>query len=162
MLYEVSRWIHILSNLLWLCAFVGSLLYGIRIYKTKKSSSADNLIQIERLLAKWGTVVGAGGIIVSGWALSSIAQGPQWGWFDILLYPWLALKQLLFVIILVLIVIDLNRSKKLIKEIQSGDLAGKQSVEKWSAVYYYTVAVYILVVISTLLGWYKPGLTTFG
>ncbi|PAU95737.1 hypothetical protein CK503_01365 [Aliifodinibius salipaludis] len=162
MLYELSRWIHILSNLIWLCAFVGSLLYGIRIYRTKKSSSTDNLIQTERLLAKWGTIVGAGGIIVSGWALSSIAQGPQWGWFDIQLYPWLALKQLLFVIILVFIVIDLNRSKELNKRLQAGDFVGKQSVEKWSAAYRYTVAVYILVVISTLLGWYKPGLTTFG
>jgi hypothetical protein len=71
--------------------------YGFRIYQAKSSPAIYKLIQTERLLAKWGAAVGAGGIIISGWVLSSISQGPQWGWFDIQLYLWLALKQLLFV-----------------------------------------------------------------
>lgn len=163
MLYELFWWIHILSYLIWLCAFAGSLVYGFRIYKAKGASTTYKLIQTERMLTKWGTMVGAGGIIISGWVLSSISQGPQWGWFDIQLYPWLALKQLLFVIILILIAIDLKRSRALAKRLQSDDPnPEKLSVKMWSAAYRFSIAVYIFVVISTLLGWYKPGLTTFG
>lgn len=162
MFYELFRWAHILSYLIWLCVFAGSLAYSIRIYSAKDMSTLYNLIQTERLITKWGIIIGASGIIISGWILSSIPQGPQWGWFDIQLYPWLALKQLLFVIILILITIDLWRSKKLARwmEGNKNDQAG--IVKKWSAAYRFSVAVYILVIISTLLGWYKPGLTTFG
>jgi Na+/H+ antiporter NhaD/arsenite permease-like protein len=121
------------------------------------------LIQTERLITRWGTILGAGGILISGWILSSIPQGPQWGWFDIQLYPWLALKQLLFVIILLLIVFDLTQSKQLAKRLKSKDADKvERSVKKWKAVYRLSMAVYILVIVSTLLGWYKPGLTTFG
>jgi hypothetical protein len=125
-------------------------------------STLYNLIQTERLITKWGIIIGASGIIISGWILSSIPQGPQWGWFDIQLYPWLALKQLLFVIILILITIDLWRSKKLARQMQKNKNDQAGIVKKWSAAYRFSVAVYILVIISTLLGWYKPGLTTFG
>lgn len=163
MLYELFRWIHVISYIIWLCAFAGSLFYGFRIYLAKSPSATYQLIQIERRFAKWGNIVGAGGIIISGWVLSTIPQGPQWGWFDVQLYPWLALKQLLFVIILILITVDVKRSIKLAQWIQSNDAnAEKLSVKKWSAAYRFSIAIYILVVISTLLGWYKPGLTTFG
>lgn len=162
MFYELFRWAHILSYLIWLCAFAGSLAYGIRIYSAKDTSTLYNLIQTERLITKWGIIIGASGIIISGWILSSIPQGPQWGWFDIQLYPWLALKQLLFVIILILITIDLWRSKKLARQMQKNKNDQAGIVKKWSAAYRFSVAVYILVIISTLLGWYKPGLTTFG
>lgn len=163
MLYEVFLWIHILSYLVWLGAFAGSLLYGFRIYRANSPFTTCKLIQAERMLAKWGTIVGAGGIIISGWVLSSISQGPQWGWFDIQLYPWLALKQLLFGLVLILIVVDFSRSNKLVKLLQlDSPNAKKLSVKMWIAAYRFSIAVYILVVISTLLGWFKPGLTTFG
>ncbi len=163
MLYEFFRWTHIFSYLIWLCALAGSLVYGIRIYLIKSPPTIYKLIQTERLITKWGHILGAGGIIVSGWVLSTITQGPQWGWFDVQLYPWLALKQLLFVIILLLIIVDLKRSKKLARQLRSRDLdSEKLSVKKWSAAYRFSMTVYLLVVISTLLGWYKPGLTTFG
>jgi hypothetical protein len=133
------------------------------IYQQRNISTTLALIQTERLITRWGTILGAGGILISGWILSSIPQGPQWGWFDIQLYPWLALKQLLFVIILLLIVFDLTQSKQLAKRLKSKDADKvERSVKKWKAVYRLSMAVYILVIVSTLLGWYKPGLTTFG
>lgn len=163
MLYELFRWIHLLSYLIWLGTCVGSLAYGIMIYQQRNISTTLALIQTERLITRWGTILGAGGILISGWILSSIPQGPQWGWFDIQLYPWLALKQLLFVIILLLIVFDLTQSKQLAKRLKSKDADKvERSVKKWKAVYRLSMAVYILVIVSTLLGWYKPGLTTFG
>ena len=163
MLYELFRWIHILSYLIWFGAFAGSLFYGFRIYLAKSLSATHQLIQTERRLAKWGTIVGAGGIIISGWVLSTIPQGPQWGWFDVQLYPWLALKQLIIVIILALIIFDLRRSKKLAQWIQENKANDRvEALKKWSAAYCCSIVVYILVVISTLLGWYKPGLTSFG
>ncbi len=163
MLYELFRWIHILSYLIWLCAFAGSLVYGFRIYQSENKFTANTLIQSERLLTKWGYVFGAVWIIISGWVLSTISQGPQWGWFDIQLYPWLALKQLLYVIILILIAIDLRRSKNLAQWMEANkEGENREVVNKWGTAYRISIAIYILVVISTLLGWYKPGLTSFG
>lgn len=162
MLYEFFRWIHIFSYLIWLCAFGGSLVYGIRIYLAEDLSDLNNLIHIERLVTKWGHILGVGGIIVSGWVLSVISQGPQWGWFNIQLYPWLTLKQLLFLIILILITIDLRRSKILAQWMQANKNNQVSIVKKWRGAYRFSFTVYLLVVISTLLGWFKPGLTTFG
>lgn len=163
MLYELFRWIHILSYLTWLCVLAGSLFYGIRIHLANDRSTIYNLIKVERLITKWGVILGAGGIIISGWLLSVIPQGPQWGWFDIQLYPWLAFKQLLFAVILILIAIDIRLSKKLAKWLQANKMGEKSgAVKKWGAAFRLSLAVYVLVIISTLLGWYKPGLTSIG
>jgi hypothetical protein len=105
--------------LIWLSAFAGSFLFGLRIFGTQNPSVVAGLIQTERRLAKWGTVAGAGGIIISGWLLSTLPQGPQWGWFDVPLYPWLALKQLFFIVLVILIAIDIRRTNRILSLLQS-------------------------------------------
>jgi hypothetical protein len=58
--------------------------------------------------------------------------------------------------------VDLIRSKKLAKQLSADDANTEKSIiRKWGAAYRFSIAVYIFVVISTLLGWFKPGLTTF-
>lgn len=111
----------------------------------------------ERLATSIGGHLGVLGILISGGAMASIPSGPQWGWFNFQLYPWLALKQILFLILLVLVGISMKRSIAFKKRLQQeDDVPGTDTTDKWKSAYWMTMAVYILVVINTVLGLTKP------
>ena len=159
MSYEVFYWIHIVSYIAWLLAFVGSLFYGAKVQAEEDAVQKRKFMRAERFTTSIGAHVGALGILISGGALASIPSGPQWGWFSFQLYPWLALKQLIFVVILVLVGFSIKRSVAFKKRMrQEEDVLSSETSDKWSKAYRMSLAVYLLVVVNTILGLWKPGL----
>ncbi|MDZ7682473.1 MAG: hypothetical protein U5J63_12360 [Fodinibius sp.] len=158
MSYQFFYWLHVFSYIIWLIAFGISLFLGYRITAEADAVQKRTYMRLERLSTLVGAHIGVLGILISGWAMSSISAGPQWGWFSLQLYPWLALKQLLFIAILVLVGFSIKKSLAFKKRLdqEEGNAMGKQTSEKWWKAYRISLAVYILVVISTVLGWTRP------
>lgn len=159
MVYQVFYWIHIGSYLIWVLAFIGSLFLGFKIRSEEDAVLKRDFMRSERQVADIGTYIGGLGIFISGWAMSSLPSGPIWGWFNIPLYPWLALKQLLFIGILILVGFSIKRSIAFRKSVAEEDnLLSSETSSQWRSGYRISMAIYILVVISIVLGLYKPGL----
>lgn len=115
-------------------------------------------MRLERLITSIGAHVGALGILISGSFMSLMPSGPQWGWFDVVLYPWLALKQILFIVILILVGFSIKRSLKFKKKLRREEVPSKETSKQWRRAYRMSMIVYILVVINTFLGLAKPGI----
>lgn len=155
--YRFFYWIHIISYILWLVAFVSSLLLGFKVRAEPDAVKKRTFMRFERLATSIGGNLGALGILISGGALASIPSGPQWGWFQFQLYPWLSLKQILFVIILVLIGFSIKRSVAFKRRMsRENGVPSTKTSEKWAGAFRVSMAVYILVVINTILGFTKP------
>ena len=109
----------------------------------------------ERFATNIGGHISALVILISGAMMSS--WGPyQWGWFSVQLYPWLELKQILFIVILVLVGFSITRSIRFKKKLKQEEVADTDTSLLWLSAYRISLAVYILVVINTILGWTKP------
>lgn len=159
MSYDIFYWIHIVSYVAWLLAFVGSLFYGYKVRSEEDAVNKRKFMRSERLTTSIGAHIGALGILISGGAMASIPSGPEWGWFSFQLHPWLALKQILFIVILVLVAFSIKRSRAFKKKLsQEEGVANTETSEKWSRAYRMSMIVYILVVVNTILGLTKPGL----
>ena len=101
--------------------------------------------------------MGAVGILISGWVMAVIPGGPQWGWFNIPLYNWLAIKQLVFFIILLFVGVSIRKSitlKKLLPEEEKS--VSPQARSQWKSAYRWSMAIYFLVILNTWLGLAKP------
>lgn len=158
MSYELFYWIHIVAYICWLLAFAGSLFYGYQIRLEEDAVKKRKYMRLERLITGIGVHIGALGILISGWMMSSMPGGPRWGWFSVQLYPWLALKQILFMVVLVMIGFSVKRSlrfKKRLKQ-EEGNVLGKDTSEKWAKAFRMSLGVYILVVLNTILGLTRP------
>lgn len=158
MSYQVFYWIHIVSYIAWLAAFVASMFFAWKAGKAFQTPGEKKFMKLERLATNIGAHLGALGILISGGAMASIPGGPKWGWFDFELYAWLSVKQLLFFIILILVFFSIKRSrayKNKVKE-ESGELISEDARNKWTKAYKLSLVVYILVLINTLLGLFKP------
>ena len=110
MIYNIFYWLHIISALAWLGAFLASLIYAYRAGRAFGSSQEKKYMLRERKAAGIGAHFGAAGILISGWVMAVMPGGPQWGWFNIPLYNWLAIKQVLFIVILILVVFSIKNS----------------------------------------------------
>ena len=152
MSYQVFYWIHIVSYIAWLLAFAGSLFFGAKVRSEDDAVQKRKFMRSERLTTSIGAHIGALGILISGGAMASIPSGPQWGWMSFQLYPWLAIKQILFFVILVLVGFSIKRSVAFKKRMRQEDVLSTETSEKWNSAYRMSMAVYILVVINTVLG----------
>ena len=115
-------------------------------------------MKLERKSASIGAHLGSVGILISGSVMAVVPGGPQWGWFNIPLYNWLAIKQLLFIIILILVGFSIKKSmafKKMVEE-DVGNLVSDQARKKWKSAYTLSLVIYFLVAINTWLGIAKP------
>lgn len=115
-------------------------------------------MKFERLSTSIGAHLGALGILISGGAMASIPSGPKWGWFNFEEYAWLGVKQVLFLIILVLVGFSIKRSIAYKKQARSEeeDTVSQEARAKWTKAYKLSLVVYILVLVNTLLGLFKP------
>lgn len=160
MLYDTFLDIHIFSYLIWLLAFAGSLYYYFRIVKSADAAYQRTLIVRERKLTSMGAHIGVVGILISGGAMVSLPSGPQWGWFPFEAYPWLAIKQVIFCVILVIVFgISIPVGVKLKKLMKSADTdtVNDQERQQWKKAWLISLAVYLLVVVNSFLGWFRPG-----
>ena len=158
MSYTFFYWMHVVAYILCLAAFAGSLLLGYKVSREADAVQKRKFMRAEQLSTFIGGHLGVVGILISGWAMSSMSAGPQWGWFSVQLYPWLALKQLLFIVILVLVGFSVKRCLAFKKRLdqEEGNAMGTQTSEKWWKAYRMSQAVYILIIINTILGWTRP------
>lgn len=158
MSYQVFYWIHIVSYIAWLAAFVASMFFAWKVGKAFQTPGEKRFMKLERLSTSIGAHLGALGILISGGAMASIPGGPKWGWFNFEEYTWLSVKQLLFFIILVLIFFSIKRSRAYKKQVKEEDteLISDDARGKWSKAYKLSLTVYILVLVNTLLGLFKP------
>lgn len=158
MSYQVFYWIHIVSYIAWLAAFVASMFFAWKVGKAFQTPGEKKFMKLERLSTSIGAHLGALGILISGGAMASIPGGPKWGWFNFEQYAWLSVKQLLFFIILVLVFFSIKRSrayKKQVKE-EASEIISDDARGKWNKAYKLSLVVYLLVLINTLLGLQKP------
>ncbi len=160
MTYNIFLWIHIFSYIIWLAAFVASIFYYKAINSASGTSREKSLVRSERKISSMGAHIAVLGILISGGAMVSIPSGPQWGWFPFSTYPWLAIKQVIFFIILV-IVFGVSmpagiKLKKLFRATPDETLTNEQRIQ-WKKAWNISLIVYLLVIINTLLGWFRPG-----
>ncbi|MDZ7714762.1 MAG: hypothetical protein U5J95_00970 [Balneolaceae bacterium] len=83
----------------------------------------------------------------------SIPGRPKWGWFNFEMYSWLGIKQVLFMIILVMVGFSIKSSISFKKKLRGDDDVeiSQDTREAWNAAYRLSLGVYILVVINTIL-----------
>lgn len=158
MSYQFFYWIHTGSYIAWLFALAASLFLASKVRGQKNIGKKQIFMQWERLATDIGGHLGAIGILVSGSAMASVSGGPQWGWFPFQLYPWLAIKQVIFLIILVMVFFSIKRSSVFRKELKEGEGKSRHPVieKKWSSAYRMSLLVYLLVIVNTFLGFVKP------
>jgi hypothetical protein len=156
MSYQVFYWIHIVSYLSWLLAFAASIALTSKVRGARAFADQRKYMRLERLSASVGAHLGAVGILVSGSVMASISSGPEWGWFPFQLYPWLALKQIIFGIILVLVFFSIRRSRAFKQLIGQDGAAEETIINRWSSAYRMSLWVYLLVLVNTFLGLVKP------
>jgi len=158
MSYQIFYWIHIASYISWLGAFVASMLFAWQVGKKYKTNHESRFMKLERRATSIGAHLGALGILISGGAMASIPAGPEWGWFNFEQYSWLAVKQILFLLILILVGFSIKAGitfKKKLKE-DEGALVGTETRKLWNSAYRMSLWVYFLVIVNTLLGLAKP------
>lgn len=157
MSYQLFYWIHVVSTIIWLTGFVASLYYALKAGNEQNAAHRRRLMQAERKATGIGAHLGALGILISGGVLVSVSTGPQWGWFNIALYPWLVLKQILFIIMLVLIGLSIKRSMDFKRHLRREvDVINSETTDMWRKAYRISFSVYILVVVNTILALTKP------
>lgn len=156
--YNPFYWIHIVSYIAWLLAFLVSLYCLFNITSGGDPGSIRKFMKTERLATNIGGHLGALGILISGGAMASIPSGPQLGWFAFEPEAWLGVKQILFLLILVLVGYSMKEGrafKNAMKSDREGELS-RETVSEWTRVYRLSFIVYMLVVINTVLGLTKP------
>ena len=158
MSYQIFYWIHIVSYLSWLGAFVASMLFAWKVGKTYLTDDEAGYMKLERRATSIGAHLGALGILISGGAMASMPGGPKWGWFNFEMYSWLGIKQVLFMIILVLVGFSIKSSITFKKKLRADDELeiSQDTRNAWNSAYRMSLGVYILVVINTILGLFKP------
>ena len=158
MSYSIFYWIHIVSYIAWLAAFVGSMFFAWKTGKAFQTPKEKKFMKFERLATSIGAHLGALGILISGGAMASIPGGPKWGWFNFEDYAWLSVKQVLFLVILVLVGFSIKRSIAFKKQARSEeeDTVSLEARDKWNKAYKLSLVVYLLVLVNTLLGLFKP------
>lgn len=158
MSYQVFYWIHIVSYIAWLAAFVASMFFAWKVGKAYQTPGEKRFMKLERLSTSIGAHLGALGILISGGAMASIPEGPRWGWFNFEQFAWLGVKQILFCLILVLVGFSIKRSRNYKQQVKEDDqaLISNEAREKWGEAYKLSLVVYLLVLINTLLGLQKP------
>src|SRR5699024_8996437 len=97
--YNVFLGIHILAAIVWLITFVLSLFWAFRVWQKSKTAQEKQFMLRERKITSIGAHAGATGILISGSIISSV--GIRWGWFPFHQFTWLAVKQLVFIAILI-------------------------------------------------------------
>lgn len=158
MLYQIFLWIHTISYISWLVAFVVSVFFAVKIRNEQDAVQKRKYMRSERLATSIGAHVGALGILISGGAMASIPSGPQWGWFNFQMHTWLAVKQVIFIVILALVGLSIKRSvafKKRLKQ-EDDNVLSTDTSEKWASAYRMSLIVYLLVVVNTFLGLVRP------
>jgi len=152
MSYQIFYWIHVVSYISWLLAFIASLFYAAKVRGEDDAVQKRKYMRTERMATSIGAHIGALGILISGGAMTSIPSGPQWGWFNFQLYPWLAVKQIIFLVILVLVAFSIKRSVAFKKHMRNEEVLSTETSEKWASAYRMSLVVYLLVVVNTFLG----------
>lgn len=159
MVYNIFLWIHTISYIIWLAAFVASLFYYRAIDGVKGTPREKTLVLSERKISSMGAHLAVIGILISGGAMVSIPSGNQWGWFPFSNYPWLALMQLIFLVILVIVFgVSMPAGIKLKKLFRATPNENMTDVQRsqWKKAWNISLVVYLLVVVDTLLGWFRP------
>lgn len=153
--YDLIKYIHIFSYIIWLSSFFISVFYFFKIRSAGNDGKPD-LMRKERLYSSVGGHLGFLGIFLTGGILVSLKSGPKWGWFNFEQHAWLGVKQVLFFIALILIgAIVMPGSAKLKRMIQN-NAAITEIEDVWAKTFFFSLLVYTIVWINTLLGLQKP------
>jgi len=142
-----------------LAAFVVSLVFYQKVKNAQGTPDERKLILKERKITMMMAHSAILGILISGGAMVSIPSGPQWGWFPFSQYGWLAAKQVIFVVILILVFaigtpVDV-KLKKMLKNSEN-DVMNDVQRSQWHKAWNITLLAYLLVVVNTYLGLFRP------
>lgn len=155
--YQPFYWIHVISYLIWVIAFVLSVYYYLKMRNSKLDIKLQ-LMKSERQISSLGAHLAVLGILLSGGAMVSIPSGPGLGWFPFEEHAWLAWKQVNFFVILILIAVSMPVSIRFKKTWQNKVELDNESEQLYYKAFTLTMAIYILVLVNTYLGLLKPSL----
>ncbi|TNE73305.1 hypothetical protein EP331_04810 [bacterium] len=153
--YEPLKYIHIASYIIWLLSFFGSVYFFFKI-RSATSDGKPQLMRKERLISSMGGHLGFLGIFLSGGAMVSIKSGPKWGWFNFTDFAWLAWKQVFFFVALVIIGALVMPGSAKIKRLVANNGSLDEIEQLWTKTFFFSLLVYVIVFINTLLGLEKP------
>lgn len=100
MLYSALLIIHVLSAVIWLSFFVAEPILRQFILRSKGEKGDRRLVLIYLFMANITGMIGVTGVLITGIILVSIL--PYWSFFDFSANHWLAAKQVVMVIILII------------------------------------------------------------
>lgn len=155
MSYPLILNIHIVSYIIWILSFFGSIYYFIKI-RTASIGVKPDLMRKERLISTMGGHLGFLGIFLSGGIMVSLKSGPRMGWFNFAEHGWLAWKQVLFFIAVILIGAFVMPGGAKLKRLVKTGAAISDIEQVWSKTFFFSLLVYVIVLINTILGLNKP------
>jgi len=153
--YELIKNIHIVSYIIWLVSFFVSIYFFFKIRKAT-SDGKPSLMRKERLFSTMGGHLGFLGIFLTGGMMASIKTGPQFGWFNFADYGWLAWKQVLFFIAMIIVFTVVMPGSSKLKKLINNSADINEIDAQWSKTYFFSLLVYTIVWVNTLLGLQKP------
>lgn len=110
--YQTIVALHIIFAGMWLIFFAADLIIKNKIEKCNTPETKQELISLYLQLSNLFGIVGSLGIAITG--IIMVLQNPVYGFFDMSHAHWLATKQIIFVIILILTFVKIiPDSKKL-------------------------------------------------
>lgn len=160
-MYTIFLVLHVLTAGIWMALFpTVMILNGLR----KKAANTSSELPYMKAISVLGLVlgnVGAIGVLISGPALAGIGKYP---WFDFATMPWLAWKQVIFFLALILsfavIVPRSKKVRKLLTELLDAKRANIGASDELRSTFdsYVTASliVNLLVLINMILGEWKP------
>lgn len=126
LLQAILTVIHVLSAVVWLGLVPADLVLRKNIKKSKGSPSEGKLISVYLHLVNITGIIGMTGIVVTGVILTSIL--PYYSFFNFSANRWLAEKQAIMVILIVLVFAFLIPKAKKVRLALGGGLEGQASI----------------------------------
>lgn len=152
-MYAILVVLHVLSVVIWLGFLPADLLMRNQISKTRGKKGEFELISAYLKLSNLTGIIGLLGVLISGILL--VTTLPYYQFFNFSNNHWLATKQVIMVIILLIVFLMLiPRSKQLRQVIETryDSSLPESETNKLNKVYNSTTIINILVLINFLLG----------
>ena len=111
--YSTFLTLHIIFAGIWLVSLITDPILKIKIKKELENNSGSQMISLYLLFTNVLGIIGSMGILLTGIFLVSVSSG--YGFFDMTANHWLATKQIIMVVILLLIFITVIPTAKKVR-----------------------------------------------
>lgn len=152
--YSILLTIHILSSVVWLSVLPADLILRNSIRQSRGKDGEKKLVSIYLKLTNISGMIGMSGILITGVILTIIL--PYYSFFDFSSNHWLATKQIIMVILIILVFVFLIPKARKLRlaighDIDSGFPLTEEAVVKVRKLETIITTINVLVLINFLL-----------